>query len=278
MEISRFDRFSTQLQKRLDRRAALVAGAASIGAAGLAASSRSATAQDATPVDPLVQDGAHPAFLFVQLAEGGTWMPKPDEEGVYLLTLAGLGDQTLYFSDRPDRIVGTMPTDHFLEALGFTPINPPNAAVVVQTSDGVRDVLVVELMNPVFTQDFSDLGDSSVVYEARVLENYTGDGLEYWDQQQADDTLAEGFSNVSLFIDDCPDAAWCYYSPTFFDPLVAIGEIPGGPYGTCWDPSSLNCLPCSNSYGVLDQLCNQTYGDCQGQCFTYCLSSFMCLH
>src|SRR5262245_37648687 len=131
MDSHRFDRFSSLLAKRLNRREALAAGAASIAAAGIA--SAEVAAQDATPVDPLAQDSSKPAFLFVQLADAGTWIPKPDEEGVYLLTLAGVGEQTLFFTDRPDRIVGTISTDQFLDALGFTPLNPPNAAVVVQT-------------------------------------------------------------------------------------------------------------------------------------------------
>jgi hypothetical protein len=278
-DTSRTDRFPTLLDQRLDRRAAILAAVAGLGTVGLAASVSPAIAQDATPVDPLAQDGDYPTFLFVQLADAGTWLPKPDEDGVYLLTLAGTGEQTLYFSDRPERIVGTVPTGQFLENLGFTPANPPNAAIVVEDSNGTRDVLVVELMNPVYVQDSAGLGDDSIVYEARVLENYQGNGLEEWDQQQTDDTLAEGFTNVSLFIDDCPAAYNCYYSASFFDPIVNVGPIPGGPVGTCWDGSSLNCLPCGRTgYSVFDYACNQAYADCHGQCFTYCLSSAMCWH
>jgi len=275
----RTERPSALLTTRLDRRTALAAGAAGIVTAGFAAA-HTAYAQDATPVDPLAQpEGDYPTFLFVQLADAGTWMPKPDEDGVYLLTLAGTGEQTLYFSDRPERIVGTVPTGQFLENLGFTPANPPNAAVVVEDANGTRDVLVVELMNPVYVQDSAGLGDDSIVYEARVLENYQGNGLEEWEQQQTDDTLAEGFSNVSLFIDDCPAAYNCYYSASFFDPIASVGPIPGGPVGTCWDGDSLNCLPCGRTgYSVFDYACNQTYPDCHGQSFTYCLNSAMCWH
>ena len=45
--------------------------------------------------------------------------PKEGADGRYTLTLEqGLG-QTVYFSDRPDRIVGASPTPQFLEGLGF---------------------------------------------------------------------------------------------------------------------------------------------------------------
>ena len=75
----------------------------------------------------------HPVFLFVQLAEQGTWGPSEESPDVFLLTLARVSSQTVYFTDRPDRIVGAMETSGFLESLGFTPFNPPNAAAVVRT-------------------------------------------------------------------------------------------------------------------------------------------------
>src|SRR5262245_14842031 len=85
------------------RRSALkgLAGAALAGLAALRLPRRTSTlaAQDATPEASPVVEGQHPAFLFVQLAESGTWSPKPGEDGIYLLTLAGAGSQTLYFSD-----------------------------------------------------------------------------------------------------------------------------------------------------------------------------------
>src|SRR5262249_51573101 len=152
----RFDRLTSAFTTgRLSRRAALAAGG-SAGAAGLSAlalgagTHQPAVAQEATPA----AGASGPTFLFVQLFERGTWAPKPGEDGVYLLTLSGYGDQTLFSPDRPDRIVGTVETARFLDALGFTPANPPNAAVVVRTPAGERDVLVVELFDPVFAEAF----------------------------------------------------------------------------------------------------------------------------
>ena len=96
---------------------------------------------------------------------------------------------------------------------------------------------------------------------------------------QTDYELPATFGEGSLFIDDCPAAYNCYYSASFFDPIVNVGPIPGGPVGTCWDASTLNCLPCGRTgYSVFDQACNQAYPDCHGQCFTYCLDSAMCWH
>lgn len=63
-------------------------------------------------------------------------MPKPDEAGVYLKTMAAPSNQTIFFSDRPDCIVGAVGIDSFLDQLGFTPANPLNAAAVVNLAIG----------------------------------------------------------------------------------------------------------------------------------------------
>src|SRR5262249_18994878 len=161
--------------------------------------------------------------------------------------LTGAGDQTLFFSDRPDRIVGTVETARFLDALGFTPLNPPNAAVVVRTPEGERDVLVVELFDPVFAEAFGAARGVQMTYEARILEAYQGGGLDDWVAEQKDALLPETFTDVSLFVDDCPDIKDCLYE---FPPgvLNRVGPIPGGPYGRCWSWSDFNCNPCVETF------------------------------
>lgn len=246
------------------RRAAMAGavGMATFGMPGLAA------AQAATPV---AESG--PAFLFVQLSEGGQWQPKPDVEGVYELTLLGVGSQALFFSDRPERIVGTVPTDRFLESLGFTPVNPPNAAAVVRTPDGERDVLVIELFNPIYTREFDGDGGASLRYDARVLDAYSEDGLTSWYAEQDDAELPSEFSDVSLFIDDCPDLTTCFA----LDPEAhgsrqyPIGPLPVGPLGQCWSIEAFACLPCTGA--TLDfyaGLCNRDYPECQHACQPMC--------
>src|SRR4051812_23444194 len=102
MDYNRFDRLTRYLGTRRSRRQALVVGAAGVAAIPLGHVSHELAAQDATPAATPVAEQTNPAFLFVQLAESGSWAPNPDEDGSYLLTLSGLGSQTLYFSDRPD--------------------------------------------------------------------------------------------------------------------------------------------------------------------------------
>ena len=158
MDSRRFDAFAQRLALRGSRRTALKGGAA-LAATGLLAT-RGTSAQDATPAatptlpadpHPSADDArTHPEFLFVQSFDGGTWTPKAGADGVYTLTLTGAAAQTIYFSDRPERDTGLAPNQPFLDGLGFTPENPPNAAIVVQTESGEQDVLVVEFFTPVY--------------------------------------------------------------------------------------------------------------------------------
>jgi hypothetical protein len=73
----------------------------------------------------------------------------------------------VFFSDRPNRIVGAVPTERILEVLGFDPSDPPNAALVIQTDNGTIDVIVLELSTPVY-----DPAAGTMSYVATVLEGF----------------------------------------------------------------------------------------------------------
>jgi hypothetical protein len=93
-----------------------------------------ALAQGATPV---ADEGLD--LLFVQSFGRGT-VSATDGDGGYTLTLEqGLGE-TVYFSDRPNRVVGTVADSAFITVFDLTDADPPNAALV--SGDFV---LVVEL-------------------------------------------------------------------------------------------------------------------------------------
>lgn len=243
----------------LDRRSALKSlsamGAGMLTALGLAQSTHLVAAQDATPESVSETEDTKTATMFVQLAEGGTWMPKPDEDGVYLLTMAAPSNQTIYFSDRPDRIVGAVGTDTFLDQLGFTPRNPPNAAAVVNLADGTRDVLIIELFDPVYTQ--TPEGDV-LTYEARVLTAYVGDGLTPWVGLPDDDQLPAEFDEMTLFIDDCGDISGCCTYLVSIPGGRWVGSLPGGPYGSCyWFP--WGCYSCRDDMEYFDKVCRDHY-------------------
>jgi hypothetical protein len=208
VDATHFDRISKAFsQRRLSRRAALTRSGAglaagALGAAGLAGPS---AAQEATPAaTPAAGEFDPIEYLFVQSFESGTIAPKEGEDGAFTLTLQhGLG-QTLYFSDRPARDVGATPTAQFLEGLGFSPSNPPNAALVVEPAPGQTDIAVVELLNPVY-----DPAGPGVTYEVKVLADWE-DSLEMGFSEAPTDlaALAPSFGAAHLFIDgifDCKD-------------------------------------------------------------------------
>lgn len=82
------------------------------------------------------------------------------------VTLEGLAPTTLFFSDRPDRVTGHIPSRQFVESWGEGPdsfaANPPNAVLSIFDTDDVRDI-VVELKDPV-------LVGSELTYTVEILD------------------------------------------------------------------------------------------------------------
>ena len=112
-------------------------------------------------------------ILFVQSATSGSYDGKT-------LTLKGT-PSTIYFSDRPERIVGHMDTGNFVsqwvKGKDSFEADPPNAVLSVLGEDGVNDS-VVELSNPRFK-------GNQISYQVKLL-----DGMP-----------PKKFNTASLFID-----------------------------------------------------------------------------
>ena len=82
------------------------------------------------------------------------------------LTLHQLSPSTLFFSDRPDRVTGHIPSQEFVESWdkgedSFAAV-PPNAVLSIFDDDDVTEV-VVELMEPALT-------DSDLTYNVEILD------------------------------------------------------------------------------------------------------------
>ncbi len=271
MNTDRIADMTRSLSSRLSRRTALQASGLGL-AAGLAATStRAARAQEATPA-PTSDDAT---FLFVQSAASGTFAANPaagtpTADSVtagggadYLLTLSGHTGNTVYFSDRPERIFGEAPTQQFLDGLGFPVDNPPNAALVTTDENGDEDILVVELFGPSY-----DATAGTVTYGVNILSDYEGSGLAHVAGRQEDEDLAPTFGEASLFIDDCPDVSGCYHYEGRGD--VYVGAFPDGtPTGQCWSWGSLSCNPCQGwSKQDYADACNGAYPDvCNNLCY-----------
>ena len=260
MDTHRFDGIVKGLTaRRLSRRAALRGGGAGLGAAALASARLPVAAQDATPAADAAED---PVFMYVQTFGSGTLEPKAGSGDTFALTLEqGLG-QTVYFSDRPERVVGAAPTPRFLDGLGFTPANPPNAALVAESAPGTTEIAVVELFNPAY-----DAATHTATYEAKVLADYEAT-LELGFHRQPGDLaqLAPRFGAAHLFIDDCPDVSGCQKEEV--GGPVTVGPIPSGINpGQCWDGGCICCQPCNGwSQDDFDNACNDAYPECENNC------------
>ncbi len=269
MDGRRFDSLTTAIARRRTRRSAVHGAGAGLAAfLGSVAGFRGAVAQDATPA----ADPSHPTFLFVQTATGGRFTPNslvgtPVVEGTptpgsgaeYLLTLEGHHGGTIYFSDRPDRIFGDTPTQQFLDGLGFSPTNPPNAALVTQ-GDGEEEVIVLELVAAAY-----DEASGSLTYGATILGEFAGESLTQVAADQEAGLPPETFGRASLFIDDCVTLVNCIVRTPDFHVYI-IGPLPGGPQKLCWDPATDLCSTCTGTMADLEALCNRTYPDCLDLC------------
>mgnify|MGYP000700440270 CR=1 FL=1 len=113
-------------------------------------------AQASTKISKATQQKA--TFLFVLRADTGS-IAKTDAG--YTLTLKGMDDKVLYFSDRPVRKAGFITVTQFMNdwAKGNNSFqaNPPNAAIVhaaLKTNGkGFAQAISVELKNPIATTD-----------------------------------------------------------------------------------------------------------------------------
>jgi len=115
----------------------------------VAASLASCTRGENEAVDTGVDGDQEVEFLFVQNAIAVTL-----SEGS--LSMIGITPETLYFSDRPDRIVGRVTTeefiDHWSKGEDSFAANPPNAVLSVLQGPAPQDIVVV-LQDPRFIAD-----------------------------------------------------------------------------------------------------------------------------
>ncbi len=183
----------------MSRRTALAASLSGLAMAGLVGATAT-LARQATPVaTPVVTNDA--SYLFVQAGfTSGSLADNGD--GTFQLTLLNAPAQTVYFSDRPDRIVGTTPTERFLAEMGFDTGDPPNAALVIQVDDENTDVIVFELTAPVYNADVASLTYTAVLLEG--FDQLVETGVGFVEEPLTADTLPQEFGSSSLFIDNSP--------------------------------------------------------------------------
>lgn len=128
-----------------------------VGSAGAAQESKDAKTKDQ---DAKKNDQEETmSVLYVQTADAVTLKNNK-------LTMGGIAGATIFFSDRPQRVVGHVPTKIFLDDWSegndsFKDI-PPNATISVLEGEKLEEI-VVELSNPMLKGD-------TLTYDVRVLE------------------------------------------------------------------------------------------------------------
>lgn len=137
-----------------NRRSLLTASAA--GAAALALRT-AAAAQSGTP-----EASDKVVLLFVQAAGSGT-VTQSDQR--HTLSFRHDAGQTVYFSDRPERLAGLLPTAELVAQWPFEGETPPNAALAIANAeDGSTTVILGVLSNPVW-----DAAASTLSYGFQML-------------------------------------------------------------------------------------------------------------
>lgn len=110
------------------------------------------TAQPKPPATP-------PSVEYVQTTGGYTY-----KDGV--LTLSPIGPATMFFAERPSKVVGHVRNDHFVKTWGEGPHNfkdePPNATLSVFKPEGWPTQAVFQLTNP-------RLKGTTLTYDAKLL-------------------------------------------------------------------------------------------------------------
>lgn len=124
--------------------------------------------------DQAAKADAPEEFDFVQTATSGSF-----KDGI--LTLHGIGKATIFFGERPNRDVGEIPYDEFVQSWGAAKesfaADPPNASLVFHNG-GQASIAIVELSEPALAGD-------AIRYHVKLL---SGD-------------LPESIGPASLFID-----------------------------------------------------------------------------
>ena len=188
----------TSAGTRLSRRSAVAGGSAGLAALALARARKTA-GERATPVSdagetPPTGGGS---LLFVQSFSAASLVPDAGNPGQLALTLERDASRTLYFSDRPERIVGIVETATFVQEFSAeTAADPANAAVVSRDEEGEEVIVVVELLDLSY-----DESSNTAIYTVRELNEPSDLGLGFSGAVQQRIAGEQRYGPTQLFID-----------------------------------------------------------------------------
>jgi len=175
----------------VSRRTALAFSALTLAGGTIGARLHDAAAQDATPSP----DGVE--LLFIQTFASSSLAPHPTAPDLLILTLEMGTGHTLYFSDRPNRVAGTIPTERFIQVFSQeTAGDSANAALVAQRDPDTEVTHVFELLALKY-----DAQSGVATYSVRFLSDPGQMKIEFAEtpQQSLPEAVLYGVSE--LFID-----------------------------------------------------------------------------
>lgn len=221
-----------------------------------------------SPVSAVVETQPQPEFLMVQEASKGTFQKNSD--GTYALALEGANPNTVYFSNTPEKIAGSVPTEQFNEAFNWGEL--PNAAIVIREGNENEDVAIVQITE----KPQYDAAAKKLVYKTKTIGDYNGENLKYF-QAKRDASIPESFGWVSLFLDkvsSCSGAHVQCYSTDICctDPVAPQYDCGGMNVNECWswNPLHFGCQPCKGPGST----CEVQFGSCcKGDCVYGCHSA-----
>ncbi|MCX5811661.1 MAG: hypothetical protein NT178_03850 [Proteobacteria bacterium] len=195
-----------------------------------------------------------PEMMFVQNARSGSLTELKEEKGAFILKLEGVSNETIAFSDRPDRIVTQVATEKLIKSSLFKSKDAPNAAIEILGADENADVMVVTLQNPTY-----DAKTGTLQYLVRPLKDPKHSRAVY--NKRHDQSLPASFGPTALFIDNMQHASCSSGTYACCDNMSvgrtceynALTNIP-----CCWKWSEMECDLCNNSLD-LDAMCKAKY-------------------
>jgi hypothetical protein len=195
-----------------------VAGAAVVLAASITPA-MSAPASTATTTGAVTSAAAKPpkvqqvSVLYALTAARGTLTAVEGKKRHYVLTLRAASDHVTWFTDRPARQSGFLPTAGFVSrwaGYGFD-TDPPNVALVVREPSGATDTVVAVMTRPkvtatgVFTARLRVLSMDQAQALGSHLKSHAG---------RHDLKIPARFTAAALFIDDVkPSCGSCWSVP-----------------------------------------------------------------
>ena len=200
----RFDALTRSFARKASRRKTLGVGAAGIAGTALGVLTPAhVAAQQATPEVAPVDI----SLLMVQTAGATTLAPVSGAD--HTLTLTGISAQTLFFSDRPARAAGTVPTSSFIDAWAdIFADDPPNATMIAhrEVGDETDVAVVVTLSEPAF-----DEASGTLTYNARILSAEQIQDRVFENAPLSAVDEPQEFAEAHLFIDNAPSCFECVY-------------------------------------------------------------------